>query len=209
MKNIAVVDYGMCNLDSIARAIALCGGNPVVTDKYRDINQADAIIFPGVGAFPKAMENIKNKSLDKILYEQVIERNIPFLGICLGMQLLATKGWEISETEGLGWISGEVKRLEPRGFDSRIPHVGWNEVHLVRESHLFRNIPSGKDFYFVHSYHFCVMEDDVIVARTIYGDGFVSVVQKGLIFGVQFHPEKSLRFGFQLIKNFLDARDYQ
>lgn len=80
------------------------------------------------------MENIKNKSLDKILYEQVIERNIPFLGICLGMQLLATKGWEISETEGLGWISGEVKRLEPRGFDSRIPHVGWNEVHLVRES---------------------------------------------------------------------------
>ncbi len=203
MNRVAIVDYGMCNLDSVSRAIEECGGKAIITDRAKDLEMANRIILPGVGAFPDAMKNIRQRSLDKILYEQVIGKNIPFLGICLGMQLLATKGWEVVETEGLGWISGEVKRLESFGDDKRIPHIGWNEVHILRDSPLFKGIPSGKDFYFIHSYHLCPKHEENIIARTPYGRGFISAIQKDTIFGVQFHPEKSQRLGFQVLKNFL------
>ncbi len=203
MNTVAIVDYGMCNLDSVARAVEECGGKPVVTDQAKDLKTANRIVLPGVGAFPDAMRNIKQRSLDKIMYEQVIEKQIPFLGICLGMQLLATRGWEVEESEGLGFIPGEVERLEPFGEDTRIPHIGWNEVCFVRESPLFNGIASGKDFYFVHSYHLSPQDENNVLAGTPYGKGFVSAVQRGLIFGVQFHPEKSQRLGFQVLKNFL------
>ncbi len=203
MNKVAIVDYGMCNLDSVARAVEECGGAPLVTDRARDFETANRIILPGVGAFPDAMRNIKQRSLDEILYEQVFGKQIPFLGICLGMQLLATKGWEGGETAGLGWIDGEVRRLEPVGEDTRIPHIGWNDVIFTRVSPLFEGVPSGKDFYFVHSYHFCCANEQDILARTPYCGGFVSAVGRGLIFGVQFHPEKSQRLGFQVLKNFL------
>lgn len=204
MNTIAIVDYGMCNLDSVARAVEECGGVPLVTAEAKDLEVANRIILPGVGAFPDAMRNIKRRALDEILCEQVIGKQIPFLGICLGMQLLATKGWEGGETEGLGWIEGEVRRLEPAiDDDARIPHIGWNEVHFVHESPLFKGIVSGKDYYFVHSFHLCPSDEQNISAHTPYGNGFVSAVQRGLIFGVQFHPEKSQRLGFQVLKNFL------
>lgn len=203
MNKVAIVDYGMCNLDSVARAVEECGGKAMVTDRAKDLETANRIILPGVGAFPDAMRNIKQRYLDKILYEQVIGKKIPFLGICLGMQLLATKGWEVEETEGLGWIPGEVKRIEPFENDIRIPHIGWNEVFLVCESPLFKGISTGKDFYFVHSYHLSPQNEDNIVGHTPYGRGFVSALQCNLIFGVQFHPEKSQRLGFQVLKNFL------
>jgi len=197
----------MCNLDSVARAVEECGGVPVVTDRAKDLDVANRIILPGVGAFPEAMRNIKERSLDQILYEQVIDKRIPLLGICLGMQLLATRGWEGEETAGLGWIDGEIRRLEPSGEDTRIPHVGWNEVQVIRGSPLFRGISSGRDFYFVHSYHFCPRADSDVIASTPYAGGFVSAVQHDLIFGVQFHPEKSQRVGFQVLKNFLTMED--
>jgi glutamine amidotransferase len=203
MNLVAVVDYGMCNLDSVRRAVEECGGTVVVTGQARDLETANRIILPGVGAFPEAMRNIKALSLDHVLYEQAIEGNIPLLGICLGMQLLASKGWEGKETDGLGLIPGEVRRLEPFGVDTRIPHVGWNEVHPTQESPLFRDIPFGKDFYFVHSYQFCLENDAHILAHTPYAGRFVSAVQSGSVFGVQFHPEKSQKMGFQLLKNFL------
>jgi glutamine amidotransferase len=203
MNQVAIVDYGMCNLDSVARAVEECGGVPVITDQPRDLEIANRIILPGVGAFADAMKNIKQRSLDKILYNQVLQKQIPFLGICLGMQLLATKGWEGKETEGLGWIDGEVRRLEPVGCDTRVPHIGWNEVILAQESPLFEGIPSGKDFYFLHSYHFCCANESEVLARTPYCGGFVSAVGRGRVLGVQFHPEKSQRVGFQVLKNFL------
>lgn len=203
MNKVAIVDYGMGNLDSVARAVEECGGDPIVTDQARDLEVANRIVLPGVGAFPDAMHNIKQRSLDEILYEQVIGKQIPFLGICLGMQLLATEGWEGGETAGLGWIDGEVRRLEPVGDDTHIPHIGWNEVIFTQESPLFEGIPAGKDFYFVHSYHFCCASEQDILARTPYCGGFVSAVGRDLIFGVQFHPEKSQRLGFQMLKNFL------
>jgi glutamine amidotransferase len=203
MNIVAVVDYGMCNLDSVRRAVEECGGTVVVSGQARDLKTANRIILPGVGAFPEAMRNIKALSLDRVLCEQVMENNIPLLGICLGMQLLARKGWEGEETDGLGLIPGEVRRLEPLGADTRIPHVGWNEVFPSQESPLFSDIPSGKDFYFVHSYHFCPENDAHALAHTPYAGSFVSAVQSGSVFGVQFHPEKSQKTGFQLLKNFL------
>jgi glutamine amidotransferase len=203
MNTVAIVDYGMCNLDSVARAVEECGGKARVTDQRRDLETANRIILPGVGAFADAMRNIKQRALDQILYEQAVEKQIPFLGICLGMQLLASKGFEVEETGGLGFIPGEVRRLNPSGEDTRIPHVGWNEVHPLRDSPLFREIAHGRDFYFVHSYHLCPRDESNVLARTPYAGGFVSAVQSGSIWGVQFHPEKSQRAGFQLLKNFL------
>lgn len=203
MNIVAIVDYGMCNLDSVRRAVEECGGTVVVTDKAQDLKTANRIILPGVGAFPDAMRNIKDMSLDRVLYEQAIEENIPLLGICLGMQLLASKGWEGEETDGLGLIPGEVRRFVPLGADNRIPHVGWDEVHPTQESLLFKDIPPGRDFYFVHSYHFCPKNNANVLAYTPYAGRFVSVVQSGSVFGVQFHPEKSQKMGFQLLKNFL------
>jgi glutamine amidotransferase len=203
MNLVAIVDYGMCNLDSVARAVEECGGRPLITDQAKDLATANHIILPGVGAFPQAMQNIRKRSLDRILSEQVFEHQISFLGICLGMQLLATRGLEIAETNGLGWIPGEVKRLDPFGDDVRIPHVGWNEVQVVHESSLFKGISSDRDFYFVHSYHLCPNDERDVLARTPYGRGFISAVQRGNIFGVQFHPEKSQRAGFHVLKNFL------
>jgi glutamine amidotransferase len=202
MNIVAIVDYGMCNLDSVARAVEECGGSPVVTDQAKDLEAAHRIILPGVGAFPKAMENIKKRSLDEILQEQVIEQKIPLLGVCLGMQLMATKGWEGAETAGLGWIDGEIRRLEPTD-GSRVPHMGWNEVEFWQQSPLFKGITSGKDFYFVHSYHLCCTSDQNVLAYTPYCGGFVSAIGRDHIFGVQFHPEKSQRLGFQVLENFL------
>lgn len=203
MNTVAIVDYDMCNLDSVARAVEECGGRPLVTDRACDLETVSRIILPGVGAFPDAMRNIRERSLDMVLQEQVVQKGIPFLGICLGMQLMATMGWEVEKTEGLGYIGGEVRRLEPCGDDIRIPHVGWNEVHFSRESPLFRGIPSGRDFYFVHSYALHPHNEGDVLGCTPYGNGFVSAIQRGLIFGVQFHPEKSQRLGFQVLKNFL------
>jgi glutamine amidotransferase len=203
MNKVAIIDYGMCNLDSVARAVEECGGAPIVTDQARDIETANRIILPGVGAFPDAMRNIRQRSLDRILGEQVLGQQIPFLGICLGMQLLATKGWEVEETAGLGWIDGDVRRLEPNEDDTRVPHIGWNEVIFTGASPLFMGIPSGKDFFFLHSYQLICWNEQDVIAHTPYCGHFVSAVTRGLIFGVQFHPEKSQRLGFQVLRNFL------
>jgi len=203
MNTVAIVDYGMCNLDSVARAVEECGGKAIVTDRARDLDRANRIILPGVGAFPDAMQNIRERSLDELLYEQVFGKEIPILGICLGMQIMATIGHEGRDVQGLGWIPGRVIRMEPFGDDTRIPHIGWNEVYPVRHSTLFSNIEPGKDFYFIHSYHFCPDDEENILTRTPYGKGFVSAIQRKSIFAVQFHPEKSQHTGFKLIKNFL------
>lgn len=202
MKTVAIVDYGMCNLDSVTRAVEECGGNPLVTGEKSDLESAAYIILPGVGSFADAMSEIRKRSLDDVLKKQVIEEEIPFLGICLGMQLMAAKGTEGGEVHGLGIIEGEITPLEPDSSETRIPHIGWNEVMHSEESPLFKGITTGKDFYFVHSYHFRCSEENVI-ARTPYCGEFVSAVSKGSAFGVQFHPEKSQKPGFQILKNFL------
>jgi len=205
MSIAAIVDYGMCNLDSIARAVEECGGTAIVTDDPAGLNDATHIILPGVGSFADAMRSLSEKKLDRALEKHVIGNNIPFMGICLGMQLMASVGLEGGESAGLGWIDGQVQRLAPSGEDIRIPHIGWNEVRPRRESALFHGIAPGKDFYFVHSYHMVCRNQTDIAAETPYAGGFVSAVHRDHIFGVQFHPEKSQKAGFQLIKNFLSV----
>jgi glutamine amidotransferase len=203
MKRVAVVDYGMGNLDSVARAIEECGGRPLVTDQAAEIETATHIVLPGVGAFGEGIRNLRARRLDEILREHAVVGGIPFLGICLGMQLLGSRGYEGGVTKGLGWIEGGVRRLEPAGEDQRIPHIGWNEVAFARGSPLFTGIDTGHDFYFVHSYHLVCHDKEDVLATTPYCGGFVSAIARGRIFGVQFHPEKSQRFGLQVLRNFL------
>ncbi|MBN1800507.1 MAG: imidazole glycerol phosphate synthase subunit HisH [Candidatus Lokiarchaeota archaeon] len=194
----------MGNIDSICRAIEECGGDPIVSNKHEEFELASRIILPGVGSFDKAMQNIDKFELKPILKEQVLEKKKPLLGICLGMQILAVKGTEGGETEGLGFIDGEVVLLKPENHATRIPHVGWNEVHFEKNSPLFNNLQSGRDFYFVHSYHFNCEKEENILAITPYCGKFVSVVNEKNVYGVQFHPEKSQLAGFEILKNFLD-----
>jgi imidazole glycerol-phosphate synthase subunit HisH len=204
MRSVAIVDYGLCNLDSVARAVEECGGISRVTDDPKVLTEASHIILPGVGSFADAMGELRLRKLDGVLAKLVRDHKVPFLGICLGMQLMASKGQEGGETAGLCLIDGEVRRLEPDTQLTRIPHVGWNEVTAARESPLFRGIAERKDFYFVHSYHFVCHHEENVLARTPYCGRFVSAVCAGTnIFGVQFHPEKSQKPGFQLLRNFI------
>ena len=202
MSTVAIIDYGLCNLDSIARAVEECGGAPTVTSAPKDLTRADQVILPGVGAFDKAMHNLANLHFVEALKEEQEKRSVPILGICLGMQLLANSSTENKQTTGLGLIPADVLKLTPSDHSERIPHIGWNQVVPGNDAPLFDGIESGKDFYFVHSYHVSCHEE-YICATTPYCGGFVSAIQNENIFGVQFHPEKSQRVGFQLLKNFL------
>jgi len=195
----------MGNVDSVVRAVEECGGTPVVTSQASELCQASHVILPGVGAFPDGIRNLQARALDKTLREHVLDKRIPFLGVCLGMQMLATTGSEGGMTEGLCWVEGAVERLVPDGPEARVPHIGWNEVMFVRDSLLFTGIPSGRNFYFVHSYHLRCRDDADVVAVTPYCSRFVAAIERGMIFGVQFHPEKSQRLGLQVLKNFLSV----
>jgi glutamine amidotransferase len=201
-QRVAIVDYGMCNLDSVRRAFEEVGARPYVTDDPGDLDIADRIVLPGVGAFPDAMRNLRARGLDEALAKQVWEKGAPFLGVCLGMQLMAAVGEEVETTDGLGWIDAKCVRFVATETDRRVPHVGWNEVTPAHASPLFAGIPPRTDFYFVHSFH-VVCSPEHVLATTPYCDGFVSAVQREQAFGVQFHPEKSQRFGLRLLENFL------
>jgi glutamine amidotransferase len=200
---VAIVDYGLCNLDSIGRAVQECGGAPVLTDKPTDLKTAAAIIVPGVGAFPDAMANLRATGMADALREEATAARVPVLGICLGMQLLATRGTEGRPTDGLNLIPGEVRRLAPTDPKERVPHVGWNEVAHAGACPLLSGVPSGTDFYFVHSFHLACDDPSHVAGTTPHADRFTSVVWRDRVFGVQFHPEKSQAAGFRVLTNFL------
>jgi glutamine amidotransferase len=201
---VIIIDYGMGNLQSIVNALEQCGAGPEISDDPRDIIQAEALILPGVGAFADGMKNVQSSGLDLAIKEAATVRRIPILGICLGMQLLADRGFEGGEIPGLGLVTGEVRKLQPDNRDERIPHVGWNEVYYTRADPLVSAIPKGSDFYFVHSYHFMPHDQGDVVGITPYCTTIVSIVRHDTVWGVQFHPEKSSILGLTLLKNFLD-----
>ena len=199
---VVIIDYGMGNLFSVKNALEAIGVEAKISNEPDDLRRAEQIILPGAGAFPDGMKNLKNLGIIPVLEEEVLKKKKPFLGICLGAQLLATQGEEHQLTDGLGWIKGRVRRFQVDESKFRIPHIGWNDVFPKKDNILFKNV-HPPIFYFVHSYHLVPEDQSVIVATSEYGETFVAAFQKENIFGVQFHPEKSQKNGLRILENFL------
>jgi imidazole glycerol-phosphate synthase subunit HisH len=201
---LAIIDYGMGNLRSVAKAFQRLGNPAVITADPKTVLGADKLVLPGVGHFKQGMQNITGSKMQDALQKKVMEDKCPILGICLGMQLFSKYSAE-GHVPGLGWIEAET--LYFREFvDAKIkvPHMGWNTISISKESKLMKGIPENAAFYFVHSYFFKCNQPSDILARTEYGITFTSAVEKENIFAVQFHPEKSHDAGLQLLSNFLN-----
>jgi len=204
MTTVAIIDYGRGNVRSVANALEYCGADAVVTADPAAIDDASHILLPGVGAFGDAMAALTARGLPDVLRRQVFEKGKPFLGICLGMQVLADRGLEHGEHAGLGWIAGEVARLSPGPDALKIPHMGWNDVCLTRAHPVFAGLRDTQlTFYFVHSYHFRTASPDDVLATCDYGQPFTTAVAKDNIIATQFHPEKSQDSGIELLQNFV------
>jgi glutamine amidotransferase len=197
---IAVIDYGMGNRRSVQKALEHVGARAEITNDHGRLLAADGLVLPGVGAFPLAMRNLRELELDGLLRTTVADGR-PLLGICLGMQLLFDRSEEIESTEGLGLISGAVTPLRSGGLT--IPHIGWNEVRFQRRSQLTEGLPPGGcAFYHVHSLAARPANDGDLVATTTYGETFATMVGRGSVYGVQFHPEKSSAHGLRMLESF-------
>ena len=198
---IAILDYGVGNVGSMANMLKKLEVSCCVTSDPGEIRRADKLILPGVGAFDYGMKKLTEKGLVPILEEEVLGRQKPILGVCLGMQMFA-KSSEEGNASGLGWIDGTVARFPTdSGGSLKVPHMGWNTVTPARPDALFQGMPEDARFYFVHSFHLSC-PDEIATGHTLYGTRFVAAVKHGNIRGVQFHPEKSHRFGMQLLANF-------
>lgn len=200
VNQMVIVDYGMGNLGSVVNAFGRLGIACKVSREPHDLVAASGIVLPGVGAFPAAMQNLRARGLTDTLHDLVIERRKPFLGICLGLQLIATDSTEQGLTKGLGWIDGHVTRIAPAAQE-RVPHVGWNEIRTRDGATLFARLQDEAHFYFDHSYHL-QCSDQWVTASCDYGGRWVAAIQKGNIHAVQFHPEKSQRNGLRVLRNF-------
>jgi glutamine amidotransferase len=200
---ITIVDYGMGNVGSILNMLKYLGHAARISAEPEDIRQAAKLILPGVGSFDTGMNNLEARGLRQVLDEAVCERHVPLLGICLGMQLLSRRSEE-GKLPGLGWINAETVRFRFAAADTepKIPHMGWNLIFPVRSDPLLTEIEEEARFYFVHSYHLICSDQKDELARTTHGYTFPSIVNRGHIYGTQFHPEKSHRFGMKLLGNF-------
>lgn len=199
---VIIIDYGLGNLASVAKAFKKAGAEIKVSSNKNIIDKASHLVLPGQGAFADGINNIRKLKLDEVIYQQVLKKRKPILGICLGMQLMADKGYENGEHRGLGLIEGETIKIEASD-DIRLPHIGWDNVNIEKKSPLFSEIPNNSDFYYLHSYHLAPSDKSLIVATCNYGQKFVVSAQKGNIFATLFHPEKSQEPGLQVVKNFL------
>lgn len=203
MQTIAIIDYGMGNLFSVKKVLESMGVKVVITNDPETILTADKLILPGVGHFGKAMENLRSLGLIETLNTAVVEKRTPILGICLGMQLMA-KSSEEGNAEGLGWIDAEVVKFKVNDqFRFKVPHVGWNRIQVNTLSKLMSNIDNDAEFYFVHAYYMKTNNPTDALNTTVYEDTFTSAIEKGNIFGVQYHPEKSHDWGEVLLANFV------
>ena len=197
MGYIAVVDYDVGNLMSVGNALKYLGFEKRITADAAELERADAILLPGVGAFPDAAEKLHRTGLTECIRQQSEKK--PILGICLGMQLLFEKGYEVRETPGLGFVPGTVERIET---DLKLPHIGWNSLSFPNPSPLFAGIDEGSYVYFVHSFCGRAAEEKTVIAATDYGARVTAAVQNGNVYGTQFHPEKSGEVGLQILRNF-------
>lgn len=203
MTVISILNYGSGNIGAIPNMLKKCGASSRIVSDPAELEMADKILLPGVGAFGRAMENLRGKGFVEMLTKKTLVDKVPTLGICLGMQLLSNGSEENLGVEGLGWIPGKVCKFRFADRKLKIPHMGWNTIKIRRESPLLKEL-DGARFYHVHSYHYVLDDPEHELASTFYGYDFPSVINKDNIYGAQFHPEKSHRFGLQLLKNFAE-----
>lgn len=200
---VGVVDTGIGNIQSVVNAFETIGASVHMIDRPAALEAVTHVVLPGVGAFAHGIGRLRERGFVPVLERVVLEQRKPFLGICLGMQLLATRSFEHGVHEGLGWIPGDVRRLTPSDSSLRVPHVGWNDVRVVTPCAFTRGLHTEPTCYFVHSYHLVPQRREDVLAVCDYGGEVVAAVARDNIIGVQFHPEKSLRDGLHLLSNFL------
>lgn len=201
-RRVCIVNYGLGNLASVSNALSSLNITHEITSSPETLTRASHIILPGVGSFKEGMAGLERGGWIQPLREQVLEKEKPLLGICLGMQLLADKGFENGEYDGLGFISGRVEKIPAEEHKLPLPHIGWNSVKLEEDKRIVQGLPKEPDFYFVHSYHLVLSDRSIIAGTTEYGASIAAIIESGNIFGTQFHPEKSAEAGLTLLKNF-------
>ena len=205
--NVTIVDYNSGNISSVINSfkeVAKDKVNIKATSDLNKIKSSDKVVLPGQGSFKSCIDALKNiNGLIDTLNEFVINKKKPLLGICVGLQMFADIGYEEIETEGLGWISGKVSKIDNQNGKFKLPHIGWNEINILKYNKIFKNIENNSHMYFVHSYEFVPEDKSVISATTDYSSNIVCSVEKENIFGTQFHPEKSDKIGLKIIENFI------
>ena len=205
---VIIVDYKSGNISSVINSfkeVAKDGVNIEVTSDLNKIKSSDKVVLPGQGSFKSCVDALNNiEGLADSLNEFAISSKKPLLGICVGLQMFADIGYEETETKGLGWISGKVSKIDNKKGKFKLPHIGWNQINIVKESKIFKNIDNNSHMYFVHSYEFIPSDKNVISATTDYSTNIVCSVEKENLFGTQFHPEKSDKIGLQIIQNFIN-----
>ena len=205
--NVTIIDYKSGNISSVINSFKEVAQNKVniaVTSNLKKIISSDKVILPGQGSFKSCVDALNNiNGLVDILNEFAINKKKPLLGICVGLQMFADIGYEETETKGLGWISGKVSKINNQNGKFKLPHIGWNEIKIIKDSKIFKNIDNKSHMYFVHSYEFIPDDKSVISATTDYASNIVCSAEKENIFGTQFHPEKSDKMGLRIIKNFI------
>ena len=207
--NVTIVDYNSGNISSVINSfkeVAKEKVNIEVTSDPNKIKSSDKVVLPGQGSFKSCVEALNNiDGLKETLNEFVMTNKKPLLGICVGLQMFADVGYEETETKGLGWISGKVLKIDNQGGKFKLPHIGWNQINIVKDSKIFKDIKNNSHMYFVHSYEFIPEDKNVISSTTDYSSNIVCSVEKENIFGTQFHPEKSDKIGLKIIQNFIDV----
>jgi imidazole glycerol-phosphate synthase subunit HisH len=205
--NITIVDYNSGNISSVINSfkeVAQDKVNIEVTSDLNKIKLSDKVVLPGQGSFKSCVDALNNiEGLVNTLNEFAINQKKPLLGICVGLQMFADIGYEETETKGLGWIPGKVSKIDNQDGKYKLPHIGWNQINIVKESKIFKNIDNNSHMYFVHSYEFIPSDKNVISATTDYSTNIVCSVEKENLFGTQFHPEKSDKMGLRIIENFI------
>ena len=197
---IAIIDYDAGNIKSVEKSLNYLGEEAIITRDHDEIVNSDKVILPGVGAFADAMEKIRHYGLEETIHE-VVEKNIPFLGICLGLQLMFESSDEGPGVKGLGLLPGKILRI-PKSGDLKIPHMGWNSIEIKPQAKLFKDIPNQSYVYFVHSYYLKAQDEQIVAASTEYSTHIHASVESGNVFACEFHPEKSSDIGLQILKNF-------
>ena len=206
--NVTIVDYNSGNISSVINSfteVAKGRVNLEVTSDLKKIKSSDKVVLPGQGSFKSCIDALNSiNGLTDTLNEFVINKKKPLFGICVGLQMFADVGYEETETKGLGWISGKVSKIDNKNGKYKLPHIGWNQINIVKDSKIFKDVENNSHMYFVHSYEFIPEDKDVISATTDYSSKVICSVEKDNIFGTQFHPEKSDKIGLKIIKNFIN-----